>query len=210
MDEFPSNAHGESPYTKREVKPSEDPKVVQVTVNQVVKRKKSLGRRFVESFATGDDSRTVIQYVMLDVIVPATKDAIADAVSQFVERSLFGEPRSASRRTGQRPNTSYTNYTKYSSPSRSEPREISKTARARHDFEEVIISTRAEAEQVLSSMLEVIEKYNSITVADFYDLVGITGNHADNKWGWEDLRGTGIVRVGGGYLLDLPKPDPLR
>ncbi len=208
MDEYPSNSHGESPYTKREVVPSEK-KIEQVTVNQVSKRKRPLGKRFVESFTGGDDARTVIGYVVLEVIVPATKDAIADAVSQFVERSLFGEARSASRRTGTRPG--YTNYSRYSQTGRrEEPREISRTARARHDFEEVVIATRPEADQVLSKMLEVIERYNVLSVADFYDLVGITASHTDNKWGWEDLRGVGIVRVRDGYLLDLPKPDPLR
>lgn len=210
MDEYPSNTHGENPSSKREVIPSgEIKRATQVTVNQVSKRKKPLGKRFVESFAGGDDARTVFGYVVLEVIVPATKDAIADAVSQGIERMLFGEARSTSRRTGTRPG--YTNYSRYSQTTRpAEPREISRVARARHDFEEVVISTRAEADQVLSSMLEVLEKYNVISVADFYDLVGITGTHTDNKWGWEDLRGVGIVRVRDGYLLDLPKPDALR
>ena len=210
MEDLPSNSHGESPYVRREVTPGEK-KIEQVTITKVTKRKKGLGKRFVETFAGGDDARTVFGYVVLEVVVPATKDLIADVGTQAIERFLYGEGRSAPRRPGAARSTGYTNYSRYSQARPVEPREISKVARARHEFEEVVISSRPEAEAVLSAMYEVLEKYKAISVADFYDLVGITAGHTDIKWGWEDLRGTTIVRTrAGGYVLELPKPEPLR
>ncbi len=211
MDEYPGNSHSERPPIRPEVTRSEEPRIERVTVNAVTPRKKSLGKRFVDSFAGGDDAQSVISYVILEVVVPATKDMIAEGASQFVEGLLFGDRRPSARRPGTR--TGYTNYSQYSrssTPRRDEPREVTKLSRARFDFAELVISTRVEAQQVLDAMYEALEKYRAISVADFYDLVGMSSQHTDNKWGWESLNSVRIIRVGGGYILDLPKPEPLR
>ena len=72
------------------------------------------------------------------------------------------------------------------------------------------MSTRAEADSVIESLFEMISKYESATVADLYELVGIDRKFTDDKWGWSDIRGANAVRVrGGGYLLNLPRPVPL-
>lgn len=86
---------------------------------------------------------------------------------------------------------------------------MSRQARSRHDFDEVVLTSRTEAEEVIDRLFEVVSRYGTATVADLYELVGITGTHTDNKWGWTDLRGAGVSRVRGGYLLDLPEPQPL-
>lgn len=213
MEEFPSNSKHP---TKKEAQ-NEPKKVEKVVQGEVVKRKKPLGKRFVETFASGDDAKTVWDYVVMDVLLPAAKDTMADAVSQGVERILFGEARSTSRRTGIRPNGYVSYQSRYSSAggrhpvSRDEPRrEPSRRARASHEFNELVIPTRAEAEEVIDRLFDLTSKYETATVADLYELLGVTGEYTDDKWGWSDLRGAGVVRVSGGYILDLPKPDPLR
>ena len=47
-----------------------------------------------------------------------------------------------------------------------------------------------------------------VSVADLYDLVGISGNYTDNKYGWTNLRNSDVQRVRDGYLLKLPKALP--
>ena len=137
-----------------------------------------------------------------------------------VERMIFGEARSTSRRTGRRPGEPYINYGRYSRsstasrsglvPMEGRPRpELSRRARASHDFDEIILATRVEADEVIDRLFDLVSKYETATVADLYDLVGISGNYTDDKWGWFDLRGAGVHRVRNGYLLDLPKPEPL-
>ena len=86
---------------------------------------------------------------------------------------------------------------------------ISRRARASHDFDEVILQSRAEAEEVIDNLYEVVSQYGAASVADLYQLVGITASHQDTKWGWTELRGTGVSKVRHGYLLDLPQPVPL-
>lgn len=215
--DFPSNSHASKTGTDERpaaiepgVNGSEPKKVEKVVTGDVVRRKKPLGKRFMETFV-GGDAKGVFGYVMMDVLLPAAKDTIADAVSQAVERLLFGEARSTSRRTGARPgNQPYVSYNRYSSsgPRREEPRQnISRRARSSHDFDEIILATRAEAEEVIDRIFDLISRYEQATVADLYELVGVTGNYTDEKWGWTDFRGAGVTRISNGYLLDLPKPE---
>lgn len=214
MDDYPDNSRR---VTARSEAPKQEPKVVaQVTTGEVIQRKKRLGKRFSETFVDGD-ARGVWGYVMLDVVIPAVKDTVADAVSEAVERMLFGDRRSSSRRSASRYSqyghvnyrSAYGSQTSIRQGPRDEPRSISRRARATHDFGEIILATRVEAEEVIDKMFELISKFEVVTVADLYDLVGVTGSHVDNKWGWTDIRGAKADRVRGGYLLDLPRPDPL-
>ena len=46
-------------------------------------------------------------------------------------------------------------------------------------------------------------------MADFYDLVGMTSNYTDNKYGWYDMRSAYVQAVNGGYIIRLPKPVAL-
>ena len=73
----------------------------------------------------------------------------------------------------------------------------------------VILETRAEAEDVIARLDELVDLYGMASVADLYDLVGISGQYTDNKYGWTDVRNASHVRVRDGYLLKLPKARPL-
>ncbi len=204
--DFPSNSQDpKDPGAK---------KIAKVVTNEVKTRKKPLGKKFMEAFVGGADAKSIWHYVLFEVILPAAKDTIADAVSQTVERALFGEARSSSRRTGSRPSGSggFVSYNRFSSPSPfSSKREEDRVnvRRGTHNFDDLVLATRTEAAEVLDRMFDVAAKYEAVTVADLYELVGFNPSPIDHKWGWTDLRGVGIVRVTNGYLLDLPKPDPI-
>lgn len=87
---------------------------------------------------------------------------------------------------------------------------MSRRSRAAHNFDEIILETRMEAEEVIERMAEYVERYDQASVSDLYQLVGVTGSFADEKWGWKDLRAASVTRVrNGGYLLDLPRPIEL-
>ena len=65
--------------------------------------------------------------------------------------------------------------------------------------------TRGEAEEVLSRLDELIEMYGLVRVADLYDLVGITGDYTDNKYGWKNIRNARVERTRDGYAIKLPR-----
>lgn len=205
--EFPANSR------RSRAKPTEEKKVEKVIEGSVVRRKKPFGRRFGELFVVGD-SHSVGQYLILEVIVPAIRDLVVDTVTQGVERSIFGDSTRAPSRRGpsQRPSHGPGGYVSYNKSSiRPERRPMSRQARAAHDFDEIILPTRREAEEVLDRLSDLVEKYDSVAVSELYALVGETPNFADENWGWfkEDFARSTVTRVRDGYLLDLPKPVAL-
>ena len=201
--EFPPNSET-SKRGKLEVK-----KVERVTSSDPKTRKKSLRKQFSETFVAGD-ARTAVRYVIFEVLLPAAKDMIVDAGAQGIEKLIYGD----SRRRGRTPQagaTGYVSYNRISTPARAttSDRILSRQARAGHNFDEIILDQRVEAEEVIDKLFELVSRYETATVADLYDLVGLTATHTDHKWGWSDLHGSGVSRVRGGYLLDLPEPIPL-
>ena len=196
--EFPSNSE-------------KSKKISPVVISGATRRRKSLRKQFKETFVAGD-AKTAIQYVLFDVLLPAAKDMVVDAGSSGLEKLIFGESR---RRGSTRPPsgpTGHISYNRYSSESRysSGPqRAISRQARARHNFDEIVLDQRAEAEEVIDRLFDLVDRYESASVADLYELVGLDSVHTDNKWGWTDLTGAGVSRIRGGYLLDLPEPEAL-
>ena len=184
-----------------------------VTEGSVTRKRRSLRKQLSETFIAGD-MRGAIQYVTFDVLLPAAKDMVVEAFSAGIEKLIFGEGRR--RRGSTMPQSGPTGYITYNQMSRPESRlsssasrALSRQARARHDFDEIVLDSRTEAEEVIDRLYDIVGRYDSATVADLYELVGLSSSHIDHKWGWTDLRGSGISRIRDGYLLDLPDPEPL-
>ena len=207
--DYPSNSNKSKEVDQT---PGTTKKVESVVSGSVVVRKPSLGKRFAGTFF-GGDLKGVFGFVVLDVLVPAAKDMVADAVSQGFERMLYGEVRSTSRRPGSRPGmgrSGYTSYNRYSQVgAREDPRSLSRRSRATFNFDEIVLESRGEALQVLDGMYDLLRKYEIVTVSDLYDLVGVSGAFTDEKYGWTEINTADVRRVRDGYLLVLPKPEPL-
>lgn len=203
---YPSNSH-----KKTEIKP-ERTQVEKVISGTAVARPKGLGSKIAESFIQ-DDTKTVGQYILFDVIIPTTQRLIIDMGNEFLSRLFMGTGGSRIRRDSfGRSTGGTTGYNKmYSGSSgRGDERPMSNRARATHDFDEIEIETRPEAEDVLATMGDRLDQYGMVTLTDLYDMVGISGSFADDKWGWVDLRGSEVVRNRNGrYVLSLPKPRPM-
>lgn len=206
--EFPPN----SAVSKQDA--SVDKKVERVTSGEPVRRRKSLRKQFSETFVAGD-ARSAVTYVVLDVLLPAAKDMIVEAGSQGIEKLIFGDnSRRRGARAPQSGPTGYVSYNRLSGPMSGSripgpQRALSRAARGRHNFDEIVLEQRNEAEEVIDRLFDLVSRYDQATVADLYELVGLQSAHTDHKWGWEDLHGAGVTRVRGGYLLDLPEPEPL-
>jgi hypothetical protein len=210
VDNFPGNQkHRNVPVTEK--------KIERVVSGSVSRRRKPLGKRVTELLIAGN-SQTVSQYVLLDVLLPAAKDMITDAITGGVERLVYGEGRVTSRRGGvtSRPaaggyisyNNRYTGNRVGGPPQDSRPA-MSQQARTLHNFDEIVLESRYEAEDVITKLRDTIARYEATTVADLYDMVGEARNYTDEKWGWKDLTDASASRVHGGYVLNLPRPIPI-
>ena len=73
----------------------------------------------------------------------------------------------------------------------------------------IILESRAEAEEVLDRLDEMIEEFGMASVLNLYDLIGVTAPFTADKYGWTDIRNATAVRVRDGYLLKLPRVMPL-
>jgi hypothetical protein len=221
VDDFPPNSHTskETAPKKQKEETSEKVPIEKVISGNVIRRKKPLGTRIKETFILGD-GQSVLQYIMAEVVIPATKDLIADTATSAVERMLFGDQHNYGRRhhRSSRSRPQGDNYTRYTQVSKKRPpweddrRPSRETSRRRpaNDFQEIILETRAECAEVIDQMFDLTEKYETATVADLYDLIGVDSNYTDDKWGWYDVRDFNIRRISNGYLLDIPRPEPLK
>lgn len=203
IDDYPAN-----PKIKPDPVAKEEKSVEQITTGTVRTRKQPVARRVGETFL-GGDARTVGQHIVLDVLLPATKNLISDMVTEGINRLLFGDnaPRGGSRR-------SYTSYGSYYTGSAARrdgsQRQMSSRARRMHDFEELVFDSRLEAESVLERMRDIIEQYDMASVADLYSLAGVSSNYVDNNWGWRNLAQARTRQVREGFLLELPRAEELK
>ena len=171
----------------------------EVVKGKVIKKKQSIGKK-MRGMIDGDESADVGSYIVYDVLLPAFKNTLAEMVSGGIEMLLFGERRGS--RTDRNRGKSYVSYNTASKQQRPEP---SQRNRSLHNFEEIVLESRGEAEEVLSRLVDLVDEYGQVSVADLYDLVGTTSNFTDNKYGWLNLGRATVSRVRGGYLIDLPK-----
>ena len=197
-EQYPSNS---------KVKP---PQKEAVTKARIIAPKKPLISRIF-----GDNFQSVGQYITWEVLMPALKSTINDIVSNGISMLLYGEGDRSSRIRREK-TRSYVSYNRLYDERDPIPRKAHRTTiapaarhRTRHRFDDIVIGDRAEAETVLDVLLENIEMYGVTKVADFYELVGLESDWADNNWGWDNLVATTIKRVRDGYILDFPKPVAL-
>lgn len=184
----------------------DDKHIEAVAQGTKVSKSKSKARQIAEIFVGGDLKETA-EHIRDDVAIPALKNFLYDSLSEGLQRLLWGETKNDRRR-----NSTHRDYVGYSRRAR-EPRPTQQTttrySRATQDFDDIVLATRTEAESVLSRMYDLIERYNMVTVAEFYSLVGISAEFTDENWGWRDLRSANIQHIRDGFRINLPKPEEL-
>lgn len=180
-------------------------KKVDKVISGTAKTKKKNELAKITDVFISEDVRNVKNYILMDVLVPAIKDAIEDIITNGIRMILRGE--TGSRKSDA--HSSRVSYRSYSDYSRRENRYENKPRATGYHYDDIILDSRGEAEEVLERMGELIDTYQMVTVADLFDLVGITGSYTDNKYGWTNIRNAEVVRVREGYMIKLPKAMPM-
>jgi hypothetical protein len=209
MADEPMDYAGNAKKNKVE-KPDKPEKAVERVISgPVVVKKKSIGEKVKDLFIEAD-FKNVARYVVYEVLLPAARNTIVDASTKGIERMMYGESAIRRKSYGIGPRITY------NSPINRGYREgIPRTTppppprASHHAREEFILSSREEAELVLERMTDIIDNYETVSVADLNDLVGFPTSHIDNKWGWQDLTDVQVRQIRDGYLIDLPQPEPL-
>lgn len=203
-----------------EKKPSIKP-VVQVNQDQI--KKKSIGRQFLSSLITSDIE--IIGEHLGDIFIGAIQDTAIDVGCTFITM-LFGGG-SNRNPSARRWNSSYSGWnnqsrTNYGTIYRTSDTGIFKGSerksyeeptsgpwyrRSSMDYMDIPFDTRPDAEKVLDAMRDILDQYPSVSVADFYDLVGYNygNNYTCNNYGWTDLSNVTVTWSRGAWYIALPR-----
>ena len=201
MENYKPNSHKSKEENK--ALPDEREKIEKV-IKGTAKTKKNEMRKLRDVFIS-EDVKSVKSYILMDVLVPAIKDAIEDIVTNGIRMVLRGE--TSARKSSSASKISYNRI--YDSKINNDRFARDSSPSLRYSYDDIILESRGEAEDVITRMEEIIEEYGFVRVADLYDLVGITGDYTDNKYGWTSIRSAEPVRVRNGYMLRLPRAVPL-
>lgn len=186
--------------------PNPDKKKVEKVVSGNVKvKKKNSVTKFADNFIS-EDIHNVKSYVITDVLIPSIKRAISEMVTNGIDMILYGSTGGRSKRSSA-DRVSYRNY--YDRRDDDRYRDSDRVRTSPYSFDDIVLDSRGEAEEVLARMDELIDQYGIVSVADLYDLVGVSGNYTDNKYGWTNIRNAEPIRVRDGYMLRLPKALPI-
>lgn len=205
MKGMPSN----SLQAKSTIDQTEKKRLDKVVTGTIKKKKKGM-KGYWKTFKSAilpDTDMDMCDYVITDLLVPSIKTLVSSIITNSVEIALFGEVRG---RRGK--DDRYVSYNDYYRPDRRDRGRRSDgraTYRARSaiNFDSDVFETRADADRVLDDLTAHIDQYGFASIGDYYDLIGVTGEFTDWKYGWDNLRNTRVLpERGGGYYIDFPRP----
>ena len=169
-------------------------------------KQQSIFRMILDGLVS-EEGQSLKEYAVKSLIVPMiqryTSDisrSVADGIVSMITYKICGKEISTTQ-------SNLPSYTMYYNGNRT----TVNTNQDRRSFaQSVEYSTRAEAQAVLSALKECIYRYKSASVADMYDLSGITPQATDYSYGWTDLQSACVIQNGRGYILKMPQPIVLR
>lgn len=173
----------------------------------VSEAKPTIGKRIRNLFIS-EDIGDVKSWLLYDVTIPFVKDTVLD----MIEMAFFGSTRGRTRRTSSSSrSSSQTNYRASYSP-QNERRDREPDRRpysSKVNYQDIILSDRYDAKNVVETLYERIEKYGSATVADLLELTGHSSTYPDTCYGWESPTQIGIRRVSDGYLIEVSRAEAI-
>lgn len=203
MESLPNNA--EKAVSKQ------PEKRVDKVVKSEVKHRQTFGRMIRDSFVPADVENAG-SYILENMLVPGIRDGVFNILRSILDywSGGVGGPRMTTNNNG--PRVSRVNQFDYGNRFKKNaggPPESSSTPNQRYAYDDLVVGTLQEAEEVLASLKDIIRVYQVARVADLFDLVGVTGSYTDNNFGWTNLDRASYQRVSGGWLLIFPKAMPI-
>ena len=175
--------------------------------------RKNLFTRVGHAIFGPEGLKGVGKYVGTEIVAPAIKGVIVDSVVASINTIIYGSDAPRTRSSTPRSYGGYTNYNRqYSgSPTTRNGNQYSRTVMAANRIQEYELPDRQQANDVLTSLREIADKYSAVSVADYYESIGVPVEYTDNNYGWE-LRDLDTARVRStphGFIIELPRPRSL-
>lgn len=202
--EYSNNSHKFKEESSLDAKKPEvvDKKIDKVISGKATLKKETGIRKYLGGFVsnqTGDIRGSIIS----EVLIPGIQKIIYSAVTTFLEAIFPGVGPTKKQNTP----SSKVSYSSYYS--RDDTQRVNYSSPRLNNYDDVIVEDRREAESVLERMDELISVYGVVSVADYYDLLGLSHNYTDDNYGWTDIHSAMVTKVRDGYLIRLPRAIPI-
>lgn len=209
-------------YNKIKVKRTNavNPEKEEITKREAVvkgrERKPGLVSRAGTLFFGEDGFRGIADHLVHEVFIPSIQNTIADVATNAIQRAIFGDNYDYRRRSANdywygsrkyvdsRLSSSrghgYVDYNKqYDKPRSHKSENLSNSVRM------IEFDTANDANDVLAVMIDNVEQYGLVTVADFYELSDVASKFTDHQFGWTNLDDVRILPIrGGGFYISFP------
>ena len=186
---------------KKEIKP---------VVSGAKKVQRPASRRFLD-FLLAESPKAMAKKVAIDTLWPRAKAGFEAAANEFLAGMLWGNG-------GVRPPTGLVSGpvlrggTAAMYHSASQPQSITQarqavTHQSSGNYQDIVVPTQEYAEALLANLIDLLNQYRVVAVADLYELAGMSPSISDNSYGWTSLDTARISKVREGFLLELPRPS---
>ena len=182
-EEYASNSHR-----------SKERQVESVVTSPVRQRKKGM----LANLFLREDVESMKNYILQDVLIPMLRRA-GNEILCGISNAIFGD-------SGKRNNGIQVSYRQQGSTNVNYNRPRSA---APYTYNDIIFDNRADAEEVLFRMEEILSQFETVSVADMFDLAGISSDYTSGKYGWTNLSTAYVERVRDGYVIRLPRAGVL-
>ncbi|MET0466309.1 MAG: hypothetical protein ABW007_24335 [Chitinophagaceae bacterium] len=189
-----------------------DKQIVKVVTGEVSLKPESVGRKFKKIFF-GGDLKTSAKFVAADVMLPAFRNLLLDAIINGARGVIHGDTTYRQRSPEYRPTVNYSNpirrsMTMYRDSRDRRPYLPDQPHPYRNqgnvDRSDIIFEKKSDAELVVERLIDIVDKFEVASLADYYDLCGVPSSHVDNKWGWTYLNKVDINSNRDGFYIELP------
>lgn len=147
-----------------------------------------------------NDIQTAVRNTVKDVLIPKTIDVIVDVSKSALDMIFYG-----SEQPTKKSKTPRVSYSRYYEEDRNRPRERS----TRFAVNTIEFDSKAEAEDALAQLDDIIREYQILRVADFYDVVDVSSEPIDYKYGWTNIQSAFISNNRGHWYINLPRVMPI-
>lgn len=203
MQDLKPNSYKYKEEQEKQDRTDAEKKIEPIVSGRVRTKKKGFFQKAID-LVRPEDVTDIHTSMLEDVLIPVFKDTVRD----MVDVMLYGEKR-GTRTCNNRGGTKIS-YREWYDRQNNRRDYNQVQAKASYELLELIFNTRSEALDVLKTMDDIIARYGTISVAEYYELSGVQHNYTDRSYGWKDIRKADTVSVrGGGFTIRMPRPVPL-
>ena len=206
MSEYPNNSN-------RNREENKEKKVEKVVTKGAVKTKKQSELKKIAGNIISEEAKSIKDYAIYDVVIPVIKDTITQLIKGSIDMLFYGEVRSSRGSSYYRGNNATrVSYRDYYDDRRDRDRRDRRDRELSISYNDITFDYREDAEEVLNRMDELVEQYGVVTVADMFELAGVTGNgYTDQNYGWTSTRAASVERTRhGDYIIKITRPCNIR